>query len=327
MAIQTVTNANLADYVSERQTKGSQISTGEQLVEAASKAGAVHTEGVATPGNPVIKPGVEETVKTSPDPGNPTPSAKSKPVQPRIDELTREKKEALELFEDEYVQRLSAENRVVELQKQLDGLKPKAETPKPVELKRPSPKDFTDQDAYDTAMEAYDVARDERTRQAALEEGRRQAQQAAQNAQMQSRVEAAKKDIPDFVEVIEAAGKRTTEVPAHIKAAFFELDYGPQVAYELAKDPQLEKRIFALSPAKALSELGKLELKYANKPTVVENNTTPAKPTPETTRAPAPLQSVRSTGEGEVRQDLSTERDFQKYKQARLDQLRQRRRH
>jgi hypothetical protein len=325
MAIQTVTNANLADFVAERQTKGSQIATGEQLVEAASKAGAVYTEGVATPGNPVIKPGVAETTNTAPDPGNPEPTAKSKPVQPRIDELTRLRKEAEELFEDEYVQRLAAEARVVELQKKLDEQKPKAETPKPVELKRPSPKDFTDQDAYDKAMEAYDTARDERTRQAALEQGRQEARQQAQNALMAQRVEVAKQDLPDFVEVIEAAGKRTTNVPEHIKTAFFELDYGPQVAYELAKDPALEKRIFALSPSKALSELGKLELKYANKPSLVNNEAT--KPTPETTRAPAPLQSVRSTGEGEVRQDLSNERDFQKYKQARLDQLRQRRRH
>jgi hypothetical protein len=325
MAIQTVTNANLADFVAERTAKGSAIATGEQLVEAASKV--ANATGEATPGNPVIKPGVTETVSTAPDPGNPDPSAKrSNPVQPRIDELVREKKEALELFEDEYVTRLAAEAKVVELQKQLNSQKPQAEAPKPVELKRPSPKDFTTQEEYDTAMEAYDTARDERTRQQALEQGRQEARQAAQNAHMQARVEAAKKDIPDFVEVIEAAGKRTTEVPAHIKAAFFELDYGPQVAYELAKDPALEKRIFALTPAKALSELGKLELKYANKPALVPTGTEPAKPTPETTRAPAPLQSVRATGEGEVKTDLS-KADFATYKQARLDELRKRRRH
>ncbi len=326
MAIQTVTNANLAEFVAERQTKGSQIATGEQLVEAASKAGAPHTEGVATPGHPVIKPGETETIAATVDPGNPEPTAKSKPVQPRIDELTRLRKEAEELFEDEYVQRLAAEARVVELQKQLDSQKPQAEAPKPVELKRPSPKDFQTQEEYDAAMEAYDTARDERTRQAALEQGRREAQQAAQNAAMQAKVEAAKKDIPDFVEVIEAAGKRTTEVPAHIKAAFIELDYGPQVAYELAKDPALEKRIFALTPAKALSELGKLELKYANKPALVPSKEAETKPTPETTRAPAPLQSVRATGEGEVKTDLS-KADFATYKQARLDELRKRRRH
>jgi hypothetical protein len=327
MAIQTVTNENLAAFVAERQTKGSTIATGEHLVEAAQKAGAVHTEGVATPGNPVIKPGEAETVNAAPDPGNPQPTARTKPVQPRIDELTREKKEALELFEDEYVQRLSAESKVVELQKQLDELKPKApEAVKPAELKRPSPKDFTDQDAYDKAMEAYDTARDERTRQAALEQGRQEARAAAQQQAMQAKVDQAKKDIPDFAEVVEAAAKRTTEVPAHIRAAFYELDYGPQIAYELAKDAGLEKRIFSLSPAKALSELGKLELKYANKPTLVPDKKGPEQTPIETTRAPAPLQSVRATGEGEVKIDLS-KADFATYKQARLEELRKRRRH
>lgn len=328
MAIKTVTNDNLAQFVADRTAKGSKITTGEELVEANTRvAAASQATGTPTPGNPVITSTAEVLEGTPPAPTEMTPTAKAndrKPVQERIDELTRLRKEAEELFEDEYVTRLAAESKVVELQKQIDSLKPQPEAPKPVELKRPSPKDFTTQEDYDKAMEAYDAARDERTRQVARAEGRQEALQSAQNAQMQARVELAKKDIPDFVEVIEAAGKRTTQVPAHIKAAFFELDYGPQVAYELAKDPALEKRIFALSPAKALSELGKLELKYANKPALVPE---PAKPTPETTRAPAPLQSVRATGEGQVNTDLSKETDFQKYKQGRLDQLRARRRH
>lgn len=319
MAIKTVTSANVAEYVAERTAKGSVIATGEQEVAAADAKGP-STDGTPTPGNPVIKPGVAETLpNAAPDPGNPTPSAKSaekSPVQARIDELTRLRKEAEEFAEDEYAGRLRAEARIAELENQIKTLSPKPETPKPEELKRPSPKDFTTQEEYDAAMEAYDKARDARVRQEAIAQGRQEAQQAAQTALMMERVELAKKDLPDYVEVLEAASKRTTVVPAHIKAAFFELEYGPQVAYELAKDPALEKRIFALSPAKALAELGKLELKYASKPTAVVD---PAvKPTPETTRAPAPLQSVRSTGEGEIRVDLTKPMPFAEYKAAKM---------
>ena len=335
MAIKTVTNDNLSEFVAERTARGSQISTGEELVAAATKV-ATGTGTGPTPGNPIITSGVETSSDAPLDPGNKQPTAAEQAkagtdpgVQKRIDRAVAAQREAEELFEDEYNARLLAENQVVELQKQIKAAQP--EPPKPVELKRPSPKDFTTQEEYDAAMETYDKARDERVRQEAREEGRQQARQAAQNQAMQAKVEQARKDLPDFTEVIEAASKRTTVVPDHIKAAFFELDYGPQVAYELAKDPLLEKRIFALSPAKALSELGKLELKYANKPTLVtEPNTAPkesAKPPPETTRAPAPLQSVRATGEGQITVDLSQERDFAKYKQARLDQIRARRRH
>ncbi len=332
MAIQTVTNANLADFVAERTAKGSQIATGEQLVEAASKAAAATGESnreVPTPGNPVIKPVTETSADAPVDPGNPVPTANSKPntpVQERIDELTRLRKEAEEFAEDEYVARLRAESRIGELEKQIQTLSPKPETPKPEELKRPSPKDFQTQEEYDTAMEKYDAARDERIRQAAIEQGRQEARAAAQNALMQERVEAAKKEFPDYVEVLEAASKRTTVVPNHIKAVFFESDYGAQIAYELAKDAQLEKRIFSLTPAKALLELGKLELKYANKPTAVPN-TPAAKPTPETTRAPAPLTTVRSTGEGEVRTDLTQPMPFAEYKAKRIQEMRARRRH
>jgi len=330
MAIKTVTNENLGEFVAERTAKGSQISTGEELVAAATK---VATATGPTPGNPVITSGVETSSDAPLDPGNKQPTAAEQAkagtepgIQKRIDRAVAAQKEAEELFEDEYNARLLAESQVVELQKQIKAAQP--EPPKPVELKRPSPKDFQTQEAYDTAMEDYDKARDERVRQSAIEEGRRQALQATQNQAMQAKVEQAKKDLPDFVDVIEAAGKRTTVVPDHIKAAFFELDYGPQVAYELAKDPALEKRIFALSPAKALSELGKLELKYANKPALVppkENE--PAKPPPETTRAPAPLQTVRATGEGQIHVDLAKPMEFSQYKQARLEQIRARRRH
>lgn len=324
MAIKTITSANVAEFVAERTAKGSVIATGEQQVAAADAAGP-STDGTPTPGNPVIKPGVAETINATPDPGNQTPSAKSAektPVQARIDELTRLRKEAEEFAEDEYANRLRAEARIAELENQIKTSSPKPEQPKPVELKRPSPKDFTTQEEYDQAMEAYDNARDQRVRQEAIVQGRQEAHQQAQNELMSQRVELAKKDLPDYVEVLEAAAKRTTVVPNHIKAAFHELDYGPQVAYELAKDAQLEKRIFALSPARALAELGKLELKYANKPTAVAAATTP---TPETTRAPAPLTSIRSSGEGEVRSDLTKPMPFTEYKAKRIQEMRTRR--
>lgn len=327
MAIQTVTNANLAAFVAERTTKGSSIATGEQLVEAASKAAQAGkpVEGSGpTPGHPVITSGAETLPNASPDPGNPTPNAKPKPVQDRIDELTRLRKEAEEFAEEEYGARLRAESRIGELENQLKTLTPAPAAPKQEELKRPSPKDFTDQDAYDQAMEAYDNARDERVRQQAIEQGRQEARNETQAKLMTQRIELAKQDLPDYVEVLEAASKRTTVVPPHIRAAFMELDFGPQVAYELAKDAALEKRIFSLSPARALAELGKIETKYAK---AADGSPTPAAtPTPETTRAPAPLQSVRSTGDGDVTNDLSKERDFQKYKAARMEDIRKRNR-
>lgn len=325
MAIKTVTNANLAEYIQERQAGGSKIASGEEQV-AAADAAPPSTDGSPTPGHPVIKPGVAETTSTAPDPGNPKPSAKpadKTPVQARIDELTRQRKEMEEFAEDEYAARLRAEARIDALEAEKKASKPQVEAPKPEELKRPSPKDFETQDAYDAAMEAYDQRRDARVRQEAIEQGKREAHVAVQNAAMTAKIEAAKKDFPDYGDVIEAADRRKPQVPLHIQAAIIESDFGAHIAYELAKDAALEARIFKLPAAKALLELGKLEDKLEAKfaKSVVTTTTTP---TLETTRAPAPITTVRG-GDGDVRKDLTKPMPFHEYKAQRLAERRARR--
>ena len=328
MAIKTVTNANLAEFVADRTAAGSKIATGEEQV-AMADAAPPSADGSPTPGNPVIKAGVAETNSTAPDPGNVKPSGKppeKTPVQARIDELTRQRKEMEEFAEDEYGGRLRAEARIATLEAELQNIRPKAETPKPEEFKRPSPKDFETQEAYDAAMEAYDQRRDARVRQEAIEQGKREAAIAAQNAAMVAKIDAAKHDLPDYQEVIESADRRKPIVPGHIQAAIIDSDYGAHIAYELAKDPALEARIFKLSPAKALLELGKLEdrieAKFARSPATPVAPT--AQPTLETSRAPAPLTTLKN-GDGDIRPDLTKPMPFSEYKAQRLAAKRARR--
>ncbi len=328
MAIQTVTSANLSEYVASRTAKGADIQTGEQLAEAVQKV-----EGVATPGNPVIKAGVTETNVTAPDPGNPTPTASTKAKNPkevaqdRIDEQHRLRKEAEEFAEEEYNARLRAERRIGELESQLSSnVKPAPVAPAEEELKRPSVKDFTDQDAYETAMTEYEAKRDERVAAKAAESARQSAALAQQNELLAQRIAAAKKDLPDFDEVIQSADRRTRgDIPNHIKAAIVESDLGAFIAYHLAKDPKEEARIFKLSPAKALLELGKIEQTYA-KPVTANGNADP-KPIIETTRAPAPVGTVRGEGGGIVNSDLTKPMPFAEYKAQRIEEIRKKRRH
>jgi hypothetical protein len=323
MAIKTVTNANLAEYVADRTAAGSKIATGEEQV-AMADASPPSTDGSPTPGNPVIKPGVAETNSTAPDPGNAKPSGKQPdktPVQTRIDELTRQRKEAEEFAEEEYTARLRAEAALAEELKK----RPQVETPKPEELKRPSPKDFETQEAYDAAMEAYDQRRDARVRQDAIEQGKREAAIAAQNAAMFAKIQNAQKDFPDYQEVINAADLRKPNVPGHIQAAIIDSDFGAHIGYQLAKDPALESRIFKLSPAKALLELGKLEEKLEAKFAKSSvTTTTTTQPTLETSRAPAPLTTLKN-GDGDIRPDLTKPMAFSEYKAQRLAAKRARR--
>lgn len=330
MAIKTVTQANLAEFVASRPQPPS-LSSAEAVTQA------VQADG-PTPGNPVIKPGVEETVSTAPQPVQPTADeleARRKPkngVQERIDELVRERHELDEAFQAEYEQRLRLEGELQALKSQPTAKA--AEPPKDELGPEPKPADFTDQAEFLNKWGEWQrkKARAEFAQEQAAKDAQERARQA--EAAMQSKVAQATADFPDFDEVLKSASRRTTELPAHIKAAFFESDVGAHLAYHLAKDPKEEKRIFGLPVAKALLELGKIEKQYqkAEKATESATPTTPriephAGVQPPTT-TPAPVPRLKESP-GVIQTDLSKPMNFSDYKAARLEQIRAkgRRRH
>lgn len=149
----------------------------------------------------------------------------------------------------------------------------------------------------------------------------------AENERLQTRVQAARADLSDFDDVIAGAAK-DRKIPVHIERAIVESEYGPQLAYHLAKNPDEEARIFGLTPAKALLELGKIQDSYERRSSVkVKSTTEPAlpKPTVETTRAPAPVSSIKAEA-GAVPSTSSEARSFAEYRKLRQAELRQNRR-
>jgi hypothetical protein len=311
MAIETVTSETLMDMAASRTSSAT-------LTNADAVTAEVQKTAQKEP-SPVVGTG-SETVSTAPEPVvDPANAGKPKGVQERINELTRQRKEADEFAEDEYNARLRAERRVGELEAELAKAKPETAPVVEEELKRPSVKDFTTAESYEEAMAVYERKREEKlAAKIRTEEAQRQAMD-RQNEAMRVRVERAKAAIPDFVEVIENADRIKTIVPNHVQAAIVESEYGPEIAYHLAKNPDEQTRIFGLTPARALLELGKIETKFM---------TAEAKPKPsttvETTRAPAPVTSITST-DGVVQTDLSKAPNFAAYKAARLAERRRNR--
>lgn len=321
MAIKSVTNANLAEYVAERTAKGSEIQTGEQM------AAKVEAIAEAKKESPVVEAAATAEIK-SPDPGVQEPTAKKKnPVQPRIDELTREKRELEEFAESEYEMRLRAERRIGELENELKAAKP-VEQPKVEEEKEPDPTKYTDQAAFLKDWGAWNrkQALKEFNEQAARE--RQAAEAAVQAERLKKQVEIARAEFSDFDEVISDGmrkeGKDLT-VPNHVKAAILDSDVGAHLAYYLRKNPAEEARIYALKPAKALLELGKLEMQFTKKADVATSasDSKPPVTTIETSKAPPPPPSL-SQASGIVPQDMSKPMDFKSYRNARLEQMRQR---
>jgi len=321
MAIKSVTNANLAEYVAERQIKSTEIQTGEQMTDAVNKIADAKSE-------PVIVEAKETkpNVSGAPDPGDQEPTAKKKnPVQPRIDELTAQKRELEEFAESEYEMRLRAERRIGELEVELTKAKPadiKAEV-KQEELE-PDPTKYTDQKEFLKDWGKWN--RSEALKEFNKIEADRQfkVDQEKINARIASQIVSAKEDLPDFVEVIEAAGRDNPFVPEHIKMAILDSDVGAHLAYHIRKNPEDEKRLYALTPAKALLELGKLELKYTKEVKALPETSTKTSTidSTNTTKAPPPPPSLKGKEPGIVPTNISAPMNFKDYRNARLEQQR-----
>jgi hypothetical protein len=107
----------------------------------------------------------------------------------------------------------------------------------------------------------------------------------------------AKAKYPDFLEVV---GKADTQVPNAVLQYITESQFGPDIAYHLASNPEAVAKISKLPPIKAIAEIGKLELTFetpkAEKP----------EPKPvERGGAPPPITPLSGSGSGSVNTDPS----------------------
>ncbi len=101
----------------------------------------------------------------------------------------------------------------------------------------------------------------------------------------QERVSTALDAMPDYEEVVGAS-----DVPAapHVLESILDSEQGPQLAYHLAKNPDVAERLNAMTPVQAAREIGRLEAQL-EKP---KADTTPPK---RTTSAPPPINPVRGS--------------------------------
>lgn len=191
-----------------------------------------------------------------------------KGVQPRIDELTRARREA---------EREAAYWRQRATQGQAE---PQAAQP----AVKPTPEQFTDYAEYVEALTDWKTEQklDERMQQ----ESARQAQ-AARAQTFQERAAAYQTQAPDFDEVLSSA-----DVPMarHVGAAILESDVGPQLAYHLARNPQELERLNRMPEAAANREIGRLEASLA-KPAAAA-----AAPPVRASSAPKPATPIGSQG-------------------------------
>lgn len=195
-----------------------------------------------------------------------------KGVQPRIDELTRRRHEA---------EREAAYWRnVAQGKAQPSG----APAPAP---EKPSP------DKYDNYADFVEALTDWKSTQKVNEAlAQRSAQTAQQTVEesFKGRVAEFVKTAPDYVDVV---GNSDVPVAGHVAEHIMDSDVGPQLAYHLAKNPELAHRLNAMSPSAAAREIGRMEATLA-KP---QSAGTPPPPAKKLTGAPAPADTTHS-GQG-----------------------------
>lgn len=205
--------------------------------------------------------------------------SKSK-VQKRIDELTHARHTA---------ERESARLREIVA---------RYEKPEPA----PNINDFATDAEYESAVRRHDAK--EGARAVAAETARDAAGQHQQEAARavaetyNQRVEAAITRFPDFKEVV---GGAKIQISNAMVEALQESEYGPDLAYQLAKNPEEAQRLATMGTRQLDRELGRMEAAIAAKTSA----TAPAAPAARTTKAPAPASTGAAASSSPANTDPS----------------------
>ena len=270
--------------------------------EVSKKPPATALESAPSVGEP------EAPVKTAPEsePDDSQETEESPPQRPssrqrRIDRLTREN---------------------AELQKRLEALEQRAAPPAspsvetPAVPGRPDLKDFKTLEEYTEALTDWKL--NQREAQKRADDEKRAVQTAAQALQdsWAAKDQAAAQAHPDYRELMDS-----TEIPVGpgvlaARQALLEEENGAEILYHLASHPAELKRIAALSPAKAILEIGKLAVSLAP-------SSSPENPQPKVSSAPKPPPPLPrgTTRTADNVYDDDTARDWKRWVKVREAQL------
>jgi hypothetical protein len=205
-----------------------------------------------------------------------------KPFSERISELVEKRKEAESKAE-------RAERERDEMRARLEAMS--AQAAPVTEAQRPERSKFESDEDYIEAIAEWKADQ----RLAKREREQAEARAAAEREQLvkgwQQAQQRARAEIEDYDDVIKASD---VQLPGHLHQAILESEVGPHLAYYFAKHSDEAKRYSAMSPTKALRELGRLEDRLTED---ADDDAPAAKPSPktevETSKAPPPTTRVK----------------------------------
>lgn len=210
-----------------------------------------------------------------------------------INKKHREMKEAQEFATGEGRRAIEAERRAEQLQREIDALKgtksggPNTDDASGSDPNEPKPGDFKTVGEYTRALVKYEAKKAGETGKANAEQSRQQERATELVSAFVKRQDDFIAATPDYEDVV---GGSDLIIPNIATQYLIESEFGPQLGYHLAKNPDEAARLRTLSPSRCLAELGKLETKF-------EKSATPAPKadagaTKEVSKAPAPIQPL-----------------------------------
>jgi hypothetical protein len=233
----------------------------------------------------------EEEAQSEQDSDQEEKAGEKKPkggFQRRISQLTREKHELLE--------------RLSKLESGQAGGNAAPQTEAKAESK-PDQSKFATWEEYNEALTDWKVEQKLKAREEA------QQKEAAQHRQQQlvdswaERENAIREKLGDYDEVMESAAD--VPVSAAVRDMLLESDHGPQLAYWLAKNPEVAAQISKLDAVQSARAIGRIEAELL-KPSEPKKTT----PVP---KAPEPIRPVGAAKAGAAKKPLGEVTDFDEY--------------
>lgn len=292
--MQVVTNENMAEFIQNRSVPDyvppkadAKVEVKAEKAEPAKDESAKAEEPARGPDGKFVKaeePKADEAAKAA-DEIDEEDADLPERVRKQIGKKHRAMKEAEEFAREMRAEREAERERADRAEAALAATKSRpADATDP---KEPKAEDFKTVGEYTEALAEYKVEKKFAEREARQAQERQEAAARAAQAELNKRIATVVKEIPDYAEVI---ADSDIDVPPHMAVYIAESPVGPHIGYYLTKHPEDFDRINALSPIRAIAELGKLE---DRKPWVkkVEAKEPDAEPA-VVSRAPSPIKPL-----------------------------------
>lgn len=226
-----------------------------------------------------------EKKETPPDPATPPKDT----VQKRIDELTKKRRDAERLADNEKAKRLELEQELEKLRaaQGQDG--------------KPRPEDFDTEAEFLEALTDWKL--DQKAQKSTKEatEGKEKEEIKKTSEELDAKFERGRKKHADFDTLVLADNLKIS--PVMVDTILFS-DAAEDVLYYLGQHPDESAKIAALPPLRVAHELGKIEARLTAPP-----------PRKKTTQAPDPITPVTTTAVGDKDPATMTPKEYRAWRE------------